>query len=359
MRGKGIHYDTGTFPNGDTSRPVFDADVVARDMRVIAEDLYCTAIRITGGDPDRIEITARHAAAAGLEVWFSPFPCEMTDEQMLPYFADCAERAERLRRDGADVVLVTGCELSLFARGYLPGDTFNERIPVLAGPDREAALRPIPDKVNAFLGDVVRTVRPLFAGPVSYASCPLDGVDWSPFDIVGLDAFRGLRNAATYRDDLRKEFTHGKPVAVMEVGCCTFHGAGDYGGSGWYVAMEPDGVTPKPDLLRDESEQVRYLDELMPVLEDEGVDSVFWFSFAGYSAPHRRSAPDPDLASYGIVKVLDEHSDYPADARTYPDMPWEPKEAFHALANRYQALAQHRTTPVISTPPTNRSTLKR
>ncbi|WP_406311722.1 hypothetical protein OHA77_23825 [Streptosporangium sp. NBC_01639] len=33
-------------------------------------------------------------------------------------------------------------------------------------------------------------------------------MDWSPFDIVGLDAFRGLRNAATYRDDLRKEFAH-------------------------------------------------------------------------------------------------------------------------------------------------------
>ncbi|SED95013.1 hypothetical protein SAMN04490357_6419 [Streptomyces misionensis] len=264
----------------------------------------------------------------------------MTDEQMLPYFADCAERAERLRRDGADVVLVTGCELSLFARGYLPGDTFNERIPVLAGPDREAALRPLPDKVNAFLGDVVRTVRPRFAGPVSYASCPLDGVDWSPFDIVGLDAFRSLRNAATYRDDLRKEFTHGKPVAIMEVGCCTFRGAGDYGGSGWYVAMEPDGVTPKPHLVRDEGEQVRCLDELMPVFEDEGVDSVFWFSFAGYGTPHRLSGPDPDLASYGIVKILDEHSGYPADARTYPDMPWEPKEAFHALANHYRARRQ-------------------
>ncbi|MET8610330.1 hypothetical protein [Streptomyces misionensis] len=344
MRGRGIHYDTGTFPNGDTSRPVFDADVVARDMRIIAEDLHCTAIRITGGDPDRIETAARHAAAAGLEVWFSPFPCEMTDEQMLPYFADCAERAERLRHDGADVVLVTGCELSLFARGYLPGDTFDERIPVLAGPDREAALRPVPEKVNAFLGEVVRTVRPLFAGPVSYASCPLDGVDWSPFDIVGLDAFRSLRNAAAYRDDLRKKFAHGKPVAIMEVGCCTFRGAGDYGGSGWYVAMEPDGVTPKPHLVRDESEQVRYLDELMPVFEDEGVDSVFWFSFAGYGTPHRVSGPDPDLASYGIVKILDEHSGYPADARTYPDMPWEPKAAFHALANRYQARKQRATS---------------
>lgn len=144
---------------------------------------------------------------------------------MLPLFTDCAERAERLRRDGAEVVLVTGCELSVFARGYLPGDTLNERIPVLAGPGREAALRGIPDKVNSFLREVDDAVRPLFGGRVSYASCPLDGVDWAPFDIVGLDAFRSLRNAATYRTDLRKECGHGKPVAIMEAGCCTYRGA--------------------------------------------------------------------------------------------------------------------------------------
>jgi len=338
LRGKGIHYDTGTFPNGDTSRPVFDPRDAARDMRVVAQDLHCTAVRITGGDPDRIETAARFAAEEGLEVWFSPFPCELTDAEMLPLFTDCAERAERLRRDGAEVALVTGCELSLFARGYLPGDTFNERVPVLAGPGREAALQGIPDKVNAFLGEVVDTVRPLFGGRVSYASCPLDGVDWTPFDIVGLDAFRGLRNASTYRDDLRKEFAHGKPVAVMETGCCTYRGAGDYGGAGWYMAKESDGVTLKPGLVRDEGEQVRYLDDLMTVFEEEDVDSVFWFSFAGFATPHRASGPDEDMASYGIVKILDEQSGYPEDARTYPDTPWEPKEAFHALARRYKAL---------------------
>lgn len=169
-------------------------------------------------------------------------------------------------------------------------------------------------------------------------------MDWSPFDIVGLDAFRGLRNAATYRNDLRKEFAHGKPVAITEVGCCTFRGAGDYGGSGWYVAMEPDGVTPKADLVRDESEQVRYLDDLLPIFEEEGVDSLFWFSFAYYGTPHRSSGPDPDLASYGVVKILDEKSGVPASARTYPDLPWEPKEVFHTLAERYQAVGQQHTT---------------
>lgn len=154
-------------------------------MRVIARDLQCTAIRITGGEPDRLETTARHAAAAGLEVWFSPFPCEMTNEEMLPYLAD-------------------------------------------------------------------------------------------------------------------------------------------YGGAGRHIAMEPDGVTPKPGLVRDQGEQVRYLDDLMPIFEDEGVDSVFWFNFAGYGTPHRLKGPDPDL-------------------------PWEPKQAFHALANRYKAIeeqgASDRRTP--------------
>ncbi|KOU58114.1 hypothetical protein ADK57_36705 [Streptomyces sp. MMG1533] len=35
-------------------------------------------------DPDRIETTARYAAEVGLEVWFSPFPCELTNAEMLP-----------------------------------------------------------------------------------------------------------------------------------------------------------------------------------------------------------------------------------------------------------------------------------
>lgn len=88
LRGKGIHYDTGTFPDGDTSRPAFDPRDAERDMRVIAQDLHCTAVRITGGDPHRIETTARHAADVGPEVWFSPFPCELSNAEMPPLFTD-------------------------------------------------------------------------------------------------------------------------------------------------------------------------------------------------------------------------------------------------------------------------------
>ena len=110
MRGKGINYDTGFSPGGRNSREHFDAGTVRAEMRVIARELRCTAVRISGGDPGRLSTAGELAAAEGLEVWFAPFPSELTTDQLAPLFADCADRAEHLRRAGANVVLVTGRE---------------------------------------------------------------------------------------------------------------------------------------------------------------------------------------------------------------------------------------------------------
>jgi hypothetical protein len=51
MRGKGINYDTGFLPGNHDSRPVFDQAVVAAEMRVIARELGCTAVRVSGRSP--------------------------------------------------------------------------------------------------------------------------------------------------------------------------------------------------------------------------------------------------------------------------------------------------------------------
>ena len=110
MRAYGITYDTGFINDGVSTREPFDPDVVRREMRIIRDDLHCTAVRVIGGDPDRLEIAARHAADAGLEVWFSPFTCGLTVDELLALLADCATRAERLRLAGADVVFLTGSE---------------------------------------------------------------------------------------------------------------------------------------------------------------------------------------------------------------------------------------------------------
>jgi len=59
------------------------------------------------------------------------YPLELTADEMLALFPDCAKRAERLRQRGGSVVFVTGVELSLMDHGFLPGDSFHDRVGLL------------------------------------------------------------------------------------------------------------------------------------------------------------------------------------------------------------------------------------
>lgn len=187
MRARGINYDTGFINRGVSSREPFAIDGVRRELQIIRDDLHCTAVRITGGDPERLDIAARIAAEVGLEVWFSPFTCDLTDADMLALLADCAGRAERLRQAGAEVVFVAGAEISLLNHGFLPGDTLGERMELLNDfPRLRAAIAQVPARVNDFLARAVAVVREQFGGRVTYASMPFEGVDWTPFDIISV-----------------------------------------------------------------------------------------------------------------------------------------------------------------------------
>jgi hypothetical protein len=332
MRGKGINYDTGFYLDSRGSRPEFSPDSVAREMRVIASELGCTAVRVSGGRPERLSVAAEAAAAEGLEVWFAPFPIDLPAGEAASLLADCADRAEHLRRTGASVVLVAGCELTLFGTGFLPGATFPDRMTGLQapGPELYAAYGALPGKLNAFLGETAEAARTRFGGPLTYASGMWEPVDWSPFDIVASDAYRDENNAATFSEEVRKLFAHGKPVAVTEFGCCPYAGAAAKGGTGWaIVEYAADPPRLDGDYTRDEGEQVRYFEELTQVFRTDGVDLAFWFTFAAYIAP--RNADDPrldlDLASYGVVSVL------PGGPGTgYQGLGWTKRLLFDTLA---------------------------
>jgi hypothetical protein len=300
VRARGINYDTGFLPGDKLSRKAFTAEIVRREMAVIADELHCDAVRISGREPDRLAIAAQEAKAAGLEVWLTPFPVDLDPPDMLQMFETCA------REIPADV-FVTGCELSAFGNGFIPGATYLDRLQSMATADMAwwTSLGPAIERLNSFLIEAAQTVRKHFSGRMTYASGPWEQVDWRPFDIVGVDAYRAAYNAETFRSELRQHFTHGKPVAVTEFGTCPYQGAGERGGMAWHV---PDGAIP------DEDEQVRYLDELLTIFEEEGVDTALWFTFAAYN---RR-----DLGSYGVVQMLDETR-------------WQPRKAFHAMAARY------------------------
>ncbi|GGQ17963.1 hypothetical protein [Streptosporangium pseudovulgare] len=309
MRVRGVTYETGFLP-GNASRPEWHPEAVGRDIRVIADELHCTAVRITGGTPERLSLAAELAAAAGLEVWFSPFPVDLDASEMLALYADCARRAEAVRRAGAEVVFVPGCESSAFGHGFLPGATYQDRLTAMAGADPAwwQALGPVMERFNAFLGEVAAVSRKHFGGRVTYAAGPWEFVDWAPFDLVGIDAYRAAHNAAHFSDELRDLFSHGKPVAVTEFGTCPYAGAGDRGGMAWEV---PAGA------VRDETEQVRYFTELTDAFEGAGVDASFWFTFAAYNRTGHAG-----LGSYGVVETLDPTT-------------WKPRKVFHTMAARY------------------------
>lgn len=337
MRGKGINYDTGFINKGVSSRDPFDVEVVKRELSIIRDDLHCNAVRVTGGDPERLAIAAGIATAAGLEVWFSPFTCDLTYAEMLDLLADCAERAERLRRQGAEVALVTGAEISLLNKGFLPGETLGDRMELLADPRRLRELMPaVPARVNDFLGKAVAVVRERFGGRITYAAMPFEGVDWTPFDIISVDNYRSAAIAGVFAAGMRSLVAQGKPVAITEFGAVTCKGAADMGARGGeIIEWDADTVRPlrlKGDFIRDEGEQATYLRELLEIFAEAGIDSAFVFTFVLYQLPHRADpSVDLDMASYGIVKVYEDRF-----GATYPDMRWEPKAAFAAVAKAYR-----------------------
>lgn len=336
MRARGINYDTGFINKGVSSREPFDLDIVRRELQIIHDDLHCTAVRVTGGDPERLESAARIAAEVGLEVWFSPFTCDLTDPEMLALLADCAERAERLRRAGAEVVFVAGAEISLLNRGFLPGETLGERMELLNDfPRLRESIAHVPARVNNFLARAVAVIRERFGGKVTYASMPFEGVDWAPFDIISVDLYRSAEVADRYAAAIRSLVAQGKPLAITEFGSATYTGAADRGGRGGEVIVwDHETVAPlglNGDYRRDEEEQARCVRELLAIYLAEGVDSAFVNTFALYQLPHRPNPrEDLDMGSYGIVKVLEDQL-----GQSYPDMPWEPKAAFAALAACY------------------------
>ncbi|MVU77739.1 hypothetical protein GPX89_10855 [Nocardia sp. ET3-3] len=335
MRAIGVCYDTGFVNRGNSTHEPFETGRVREDMRVIREVLHCDAVRITGGYPDRLKLAASEAAAAGLEVWLCPFLNDVTEEEVLAVVADCAEHAERLRNSGATVVLAVGSELTMFVRGYLPGDTFEDRAAALRTPAGQAALAVVPARVNDLLARAARTARERFGGKLTYCGLPFEQVDWEPFDILATDAgYRGADLAPGYRDAMRAFVEQGarleKPVAITEFGCPTFRGGADAGPHGFdIIDWDPDTARPaglNGSYQRDEPAQAKLVAELLDILDAEGVDAAFCYCFARYDLPHDDDpSVDLDLASPGVVKVLTGEDG---------SLTWEPKLAFRALADR-------------------------
>ena len=171
MQTLGINYDTGVVVDGTSTRATFDDRTVRRELEIIAGDLHANAVRVTGDEVDRLEAAARHASAAGLQVWFSPFLYDLGPDELVERLAECAQRAERLRRAGADLVLVLGGEVSLFCSGFVPGEGLHGRLATMTDPatwstpDGRAALEAGLARARDTLRTAAAHARSVSGGP--------------------------------------------------------------------------------------------------------------------------------------------------------------------------------------------------
>jgi hypothetical protein len=329
MRAKGMTYDTGWVRDGANSLPRYDLDIVRQELGIIRDELHCTAVQLVGGDPERLETTARIAVELGLEVWLTPYPLDLDVEETRALFLDCARRAATIP---GEVVFVAGVELSLMNRGFIDGDRLEQRLEnIFADPRRFDEVR---ERLGRFFRDVVPAIREVFDGKVTYSAIQFEGVDWDLFDFVTFELIRSAEVAGIFREAVRTLTAQPKPVAITGFGVATWKGAGDVAPRSMEI-IEYDETTGWPLRLngvyeRDEEGQAAYLDEVLEVFDSEGVDSAFVHLFALRNLPHRPDGDpryDLDLASGGIVKVYEDRD----------GLSWEPKAAFAAVAARYDA----------------------
>jgi hypothetical protein len=386
MNRKGVCYDVGRVLEGSLQRPNFDAKVTHRELEIIRNDLHCNAVRIQGLEIERLRIASEDALKQGLEVWFSPEMFGKSREEILEYIVDAAEAAESLLRESPKIVFSLGSELTLFMQGILDGENLMEK---MSKPSfRENVMAGKHNKpLNEFLARANAAVRRVFHGKVTYFSLPFEKVNWDLLDYTGVDLYRNSRMKDMYEKMLRTAFTYGKPVVIGEFGCCTYQGAEKLGGRGWEIAFEmmadylgrklnvPSGMAGLFEIptrvdghfVRDEDLQARELVDQLSILDAAGVEGAFVFTFV---APLNYFNEDPrfdsDLSSYSLVKSFPERQDLEKIIRrteqqvkdyfgvdlpsevlakfmtnvgrhgeTYPDMTWDPKASFYAVAEYY------------------------
>ena len=341
MNRKGVCYDVGREMLGQNWRPDFDPSIVRQEIEIIRKDLRCNAIRLQGLDLERLAMAAKAALGEGLEVWFSPEMWDREQQETVDYISRAADVASALEEEfPGRVVMTVGSEVTLFSRGLIPGENVFER---LTNPRlREILFAPATrTSLNTFLGLLASAARRTFRGKLTYASVGFEQVDWTPFDYVAVDLYRGDPMFDRYPELLRRYTSMGKPFVNTEFGCCTFQGAERLGGRGWEVvdwSVWPPRL--KGPYVYDQTAQANELSALLRCNDEAGAFGTFVFTFieTGAGLPEGNAEEilrsidfDPDLPRYAIVKT------YPDKrrGRTYPNMPWEPKESFRAVADFY------------------------
>lgn len=350
LRQRGVVYDVGRAMGALSInwRPDYSPARMRRELEVIRDDLHANAVRLCGRDPQRLLTAVEYAASLGLDVWVCPELWNAPPKQTLRYITEAAAATEPLyQRWPEQLTFSVGNELTLFMRGIVPGRSHarRSRSPKL----REMALSGrLTPPLQAFLADVVKAVRGVYSGPISYCALQFEQVDWDLFDVIGINHYAQIPGLTPdrYLAKIRRLQATGKPVAITELGFAACRDADNPEFLSTFNAtplsmlgsrLPGVGRFIRPRVRtvhqRDERTQADLLVDQLTTLDRAGADGAFVMSFSFPLAPSSENPRyDIDATALSIVRTLPRGQ----RATTYPDLGLAPKQAFHAIARHYQ-----------------------
>jgi len=343
---KGINYDVGTVMGGNW-RPDYNPQIVERELEIIKKDLHCNAVGISGKDIGRVMLTAEVALNLGLEAWLNPADWNnRTPDFTLNYIIEAAKAAQPLYKHYPDkVVFSIGSEFTLFMQSIVPGKTIQQRLQAAFSKGYVKSgnhNKPL----NDFLGRASKEVRAVFDGQIIYRSLVWEQVDWSPFDMIGVDHYWAERISDKYEDMVKPLFAYGKRVINTGFGFSTTTAPanglastlGNVSGLSVLLHQQPfigRFIQPKLNVINERSEslQAKRLIDNLKLVDEVGFNGAFIDMFIFPIRPYNDTPQyDLDRESSSLVKYFEGGR----HGITYPDMAWEPKEAFHAVTNYYE-----------------------
>lgn len=345
MKVKGINYDVGTVM-GVNWRPDYNPQTVERELEIIKNDLHCNAVGISGKDIGRVMLTSEAALRLGLEAWLNPADwSNKPPEPTLAYIIEAAKAAQPLHEQyPGKVVFSLGSEFTLFMQGIIGGKTFMGRAKNLRQNGTAIAQGKHNQPLNDFLGRAVGEVRRVFSGQIMYRSLVWEQVDWSIFDVIGVDHYWAEQIKDQYLDMVKPLFTHGKPVINTGFGFNTTTSPvtgmlSSLGHEPSVLLHQMPGIgrfiRPKLKVIneRDEALQAKRLVDNLKLLDKAGFSGAFMDMFIFPIKPYSDTPKyDLDRETSSLVKYFEGGR----HGTTYPDMTWEPKEAFRAVADYYK-----------------------
>ena len=345
---KGVNYDVGTVM-GINWRPDYHPQTVRRELEIIRNDLHCNAVGISGKDIGRVMVTAEAAMDQGLEAWLHPSGwIDKTPGPTLAYVTAAARAAQPLHeRHPGKVVFSVGGEFTLFVQGIVPGKNLLQRAKAVVRADGDyIKTGKHNEPLNDLLGEVSTAVRQVFDGQVMYRSLVWEQVDWTLFDLIGVDHYWGETIKDRYIDMVEPLFANAKPVINTGFGFNTttapvtgmLSTVGDTPYVAQFLHQQPvigRFIRPKLKVIHERSEatQAGRLVDNLKLLDEAGFSGTFMDTFIYPINPYSDSPKyDLDRANSTLVKYFDDGR----HGATYPDMRWEPKAAFRAVAEFYR-----------------------